>query len=175
MLQLPIAFALALAQPAQLTQTDIMQGNLTGAHLRIVLIDWTDGDATDDDAEEPAPTDDPAAADEGLQQPTGRGHMTSEGARADVHMSEAGPSSAAGHTTPAGARADVSMSEAGPSSEAGHTTPEGERADAATPTRTADTLHMHSVASTAKRQRGPQLSRSARRRAAKHARAEYDG
>ena len=108
----------------------------------------------------------------GEQPPTEQGHTTSEGVRADVHMSEAGPSSAAGHATPEGARADVRMSEAGPSSEAGHATPEGARADgAATPTRTADTQHMHSVASTAKRQRGTQLGRNARRRAAKHARA----
>ena len=106
-----------------------------------------------------------------MQQPTGQGHMTSEGARADTHMSEAGPSSAAGHTTPAGARADVHMSEAGPSSEEGHATPEGARADAATPTHTADTMHMHSVAGTAKRQRGPRLNPSARARAAKRARA----
>ena len=77
-------------------------------------------------------------------------------------MPEAGPSSKAGHAAPEGARADVRMSEVGPSSEAGHATPEGARAEgAATATRTADTPHMHSVASTAKRQRGTQLSRSA--------------
>ena len=34
--------------------------------------DWTDGDEADDDAGEPAPTDGPAAADDGLQQPTGQ-------------------------------------------------------------------------------------------------------
>ena len=51
---------------------------------------------------------------------------------------------------------------------------EGERADgAATPTRTADTQHMHSVASTAKRQRGPRLKRSTP--AAKRARAVEEG
>ena len=109
-----------------------------------------------------------------MQQPTGQGHMTSEGTRADVHMSEAGPSSAAGHTTPAGARADVHMSEAGPSSEEGHATPEGARADAATPTHTADTMHTHSVAGTAKRQRGRQLNPSARKRAAKRTRDADD-
>ena len=63
------------------------------------------------------------------------------------------------------------MSEAGPSGEAGRATPEGARADAATPTRTGDTMHMHSVAGTAKRQRGPRLNPSARARAAKRARA----
>ena len=80
------------------------------------------------------------------------GQATPEGARADVCMTEAGPSSADGQATPEGVRADVRMSEAGPSSEAGRATPEGVRADgAATPTRTDDTLHMHSVAGTAKR------------------------
>ena len=58
----------------------------------------------------------------------------------------------AGHCATPQAAADVHMPEAGPSSEAGHATPEGARADsAATPTRTGDTLHMHSVAGTAKR------------------------
>ena len=53
------------------------------------------------------------------------------------------------------------MSEAGASSDAGHVTPEGARADAAaTPTRTGDTLHMHSVASTAKRARGTRVRAS---------------
>ena len=147
--------------------------------------DWPGGDETDDDAGEPAATDGPAAAANGAQQQTGQGHTTSEGTRADVHMPEAGPSSGAGHATPEGARADVRMtsearadvrmSEAGPSSEAGHATPEGARADAATPTRTGDTMHMHSVAGTAKRQRGLRLSSNARARAAKRARAEDDG
>ena len=129
------------------------------------------GDETDDDARETATTDSPAAAADGEQQPAEQGHSTSEGARADVHMSEAGPSSASGHTTPAGVCADVRMSEAGPSSEAGRATPEGARADAATPIRTGDTVHMHSVAGTAKRQRGLRLSSNARARAAKRARA----
>ena len=50
------------------------------------------------------------------------------------------------------------ISEAGPSSAAGQATPEGARAEgAATPTRTGDTLHTHSVAHTAKRRvRGSQ-------------------
>ena len=60
------------------------------------------------------------------------------------------------------------------SSEADHATPEGARADAATPTHTGDTMHMHSVASTAKRQRGRQLNPSARKRAAKRARDADD-
>ena len=53
----------------------------------------------------------------------------------------------------------------------GRGTPEeSERADAAaTPAQAGETLHMHSVASAAKRQRGPQLSRSARKRAAMRA------
>ena len=109
-----------------------------------------------------------------MQQPTGQGHMTSEGTRADVHMSEAGPSSAAGHTTPAGARADVSMSEAGPSGEAGRATPKGARADGATtPTRTGGTLHMHSVADTARRRvRGKRSGKKRQLEASSRAMAE---
>ena len=54
-------------------------------------------------------------------------------------------------------------------------TPEGARADAAaTPARTRDTLHVHGVADTAKRQRGPRLNSKARVRAAKRARAADD-
>ena len=76
-----------------------------------------------------------------------------------------------GHTTRTqyiqGARADVRMSEAGPSSEAGCATPEGARADAATPIRTGDTMHMHSVADTARRRvRGSQKSSKKRQREA---------
>ena len=48
---------------------------------------------------------------------------------------------------------------------------ESARADAAaTPEQADETLHTHSVANAAKRRRGPQLSPSARKRAAKHAR-----
>ena len=51
--------------------------------------------------------------------------------------------------------------QAGASSEAGDATPERVRADAATPTHTGDTLHMHSVAHTAKPQAPPEANECA--------------
>ena len=126
--------------------------------------DWPGGDEEADGeggAETGGDPEQPEQADAGM----------AEGACADVHMSEAGPSSWAGHTTPAGERADVRTSEAGPSGEAGHATPAGARADAAaTPTRTGDsTPHMHSVAGTAKRR---QKQKGQRKRGRDRAEAE---
>ena len=91
-----------------------------------------------------------------------------------MHSPEAGASGAAGQATPEGARADVRMSEAGPGSEAGRATPEGARADGATtPTRTGGTLHMHSVADTARRRvRGKRSGKKRQLEASSRAMAE---
>ena len=104
--------------------------------------------------------DGPAAADSDARQPT----VEEDGSETAVSATAGGATRGEGADAADGAAphtaADVHMAEAGSGSAAGRATPaEGARADAATSTRASDTLHMHSVADTARRRvRGSQKS-----------------
>ena len=114
---------------------------------------WAGGDDEEDDADVQAAMDGPAEANSDVQQPAGEADGGSDAVARDAARGVAGDKGAGvEHRAASHTAEDVHMSEAGASSDAGHATPEGARADAAaTPTRTSDTLHMHSVAGTTKR------------------------